>query len=640
MLMRKVFSLLIMLAAITTACKKAEYREMRVYAVPKEIAVAQGEESFFVLKVEIPVQGHIYGNPKGPGTGKPTEVTVQGPRDVVFRPARFLKPKEFYFPGEKDFTWGYENETRIYIPLTVEKNALPGIRRAAVLFNSILCIDSIGTGGASSCMPKIFRFDVPIRILPKGMKGTIHPENIIDEYTLSSAPKKEEDTIRNETETSVSESGVTALADFSFSPRHIEPGISGIWQAILFGLIAGFLLNFMPCVLPVVSLKVMSFVQHADKNRRELFLLGIIFSLGILTSFVVLASLASFFGYKWGELFQHRLFLVVMTGIVFALALSLFGVFSINVPSFAGRAMNEKENYYADAYVKGLLATLLATPCSGPFLGGTLAWTLSQRPLVIFFVFICIGIGMALPYVVLTVNPKFLKYIPKPGEWLKAFEQIMGFLLIFTVIYFLGTFDRVFLLPMTAFLGFIAVGFWQYGRYGAIYQSVAKRIVSFMVLVIIIIFGYVISFHYLYTENISTDISAQHFSVQRMLENRDAGRISVIEFTASWCPNCRLVEKITLHTDRVTAALRDSSIDYMRADITSHNTAAEKLMLKFGSQSIPLLAVVPPGESFNRPVILRDIYSVDNVLKAIEMARSGMVKKDRFEYKIQIENSR
>ena len=633
--MKKFVLMLIIITATMTACKKAEYREMKVYMVPEEISIAQGEESFIVLQVEIPVQSHIYGNPKGPGIGKPTEVTAQASRGFIFQPARFLQPKKFYFPGEKDFTWGYENETRVFIPITVEDNAQTGLRSTAILFSSIQCIDSVGTGGASSCIPKNFRFDVPIRVLPKGMRGTVYPVKIINEYAISSEPDKKEKTAGNVIEPAVSESGITLLANLSFSPRHIESGVTGILQAILFGLIAGFILNFMPCVLPVVSLKVMSFVRHADKNRKELFLLGIVFSLGILTSFAALASLAAFLGYKWGGLFQHRLFLVVMTGIVFALALSLFGVFSINAPAFTGRVEKEKENYYADAYVKGLLATLLATPCSGPFLGGTLAWTLSQRPAVIFVVFISIGIGMALPYIILTVNPKFLKYIPKPGEWLKAFEQFMAFLLIFTVIYFLSIFDTAFLLPMIAFLGFIAVGFWQYGRYGAIYQSVIKRAVSFTILVIIIVSGYFISFHYLYSEKISTVISARHFNVERLLENRDAGRISVIEFTASWCPNCRLVEKITLHTDRVAAMLRDSSIDFMKADITSRNTAAEKLMLMFRSQSIPLLAIVPPGESFNRPIILRDIYSETDVLKAIEMARAQMKKNNPGGDKIQ-----
>jgi thiol:disulfide interchange protein DsbD len=638
--MKKSILFFIIITAVMTACKKAEYREMKVYMVPKEIAVAQGVESLMVLQVEIPVRSHIYGNPKGPGIGKPTEIAVQAPRDFIFRPARFLQPKKFYFPGEKDFTWGYENETRIFIPFTIIDNATTGLHRVTILFDSLLCTDSAGIGGASSCIPKIFRFTVPVRVLHKGGIGTRYPEKIINEYNISSAPDRKGAKVKNLTGTVKSESGVTALMGIRFSPRYIESGVTGILQAVLFGLIAGFLLNFMPCVLPVVSLKVMSFVQHADKKRKEIITLGIVFSLGILTSFAMLASLAAFFGYKWGGLFQHRLFLIVMTGIVFALALSLFGVFSINAPAFAGKVMKDKKNHYADAYIKGLLATLLATPCSGPFLGGTLAWTLSQRPAVIFVVFMCVGFGMALPYIILTINPKFLKYIPKPGEWIKTFEQIMAFLLIFTVIYLLGIFDTSSLLPMIAFLGFLTVGFWQYGRHGAIYQSIIKRAVSCIILIIIIIMGYFISFHYLYSEKNSTKISSHDFNVQRLLENRDAGRISVIEFTADWCPNCRLVEKITLHTDKIATVLQDNSIDFMKADITGSNQTAEKLMSLFRSQSIPLLAIVPPGEPFNKPIILRDIYSATDVLKAIDMARAGTKTKDTFEYKIKLENAK
>jgi Thiol:disulfide interchange protein len=193
---------------------------------------------------------------------------------------------------------------------------------------------------------------------------------------------------------------------------------------------------------------------------------------------------------------------------------------------------------------------------------------------------------------------------------------------------------------MIAFLGFLTVGFWQYGRYGAIYQSIIKRAVSSIILIIIIISGYFVSFHYLYSEKNSTNISGHDFSVQRLLENKDTGRISVIEFTAEWCPNCRLVEKITLHTDKVATSLRDGSIDFMVADITSSNPVAEKLMLLFRSRSIPLLAIVPPGESFNRPIILRDIYSENDVLKAIEMARAGIKRNNVFEYQIQIESAK
>lgn len=630
--MKKMITLLLLVAAVSS-CTRNDYREMSVYPVPGEIAVARGGEQVIVLKVELPPRTHIYGNPKGPGTGKPTEVSVKKIDGIVFEEQRFLPPKKFFFSGEKEYTWGYEGETKIFLPFKVSERVRPGLYHAEITFDSLLCSDS---AGSSYCAPRVFRFKYPVRVLDAGHTATEHDKDISSEYTRSAAPGMKQGAC--ETSASSAAGGGAVPEGLEFSPRFIERGVSGIIQAILFGLIAGFLLNFMPCVLPVVSLKVLSFVQHADKSRKELFLLGLLFSLGIITSFAALAALAAFFGYNWGGLFQHRLFLVVMTGIVFALALSMFGVFTISAPAFAGRASLEKGNRYADAYVKGLLATLLATPCSGPFLGATLAWTLAQPAPVIVTVFISIGLGMALPYLLLTARPGLLKYVPKPGEWLVTFERVMGFFLVFTVIYLLGVLDSAAVLPMVAFLGFISVGLWQYGRYGAIFQPAAKRAASAIVLLLLIIGGYALSFHYLYTEETPAGRSAAGvFSIQRLIANRDAGKISVIEFTADWCPNCRLVEKVTLQSGPVAAELSRRDVDFMVADITVKNPAAERLMALFQSKSIPLLAVIPPGKLFNAPLILRDIYSKQDVMKAFDMARETSGESGGVNYQFDIQ---
>ncbi len=636
--MKKYAAILFIAAIMLVSCSRDEYREMKVYPVLKETAVAQGDESFITLQVELPGQSHIYGNPKGPGIGKPTEIFIDALKNVSFAQARFLKPEKYYFPGEKEYTWGYEHETRIFLPFRVSGQAAPGLYDIGVVFDSLLCTDPRKGQGASYCVPKIFRIKCLVRILPKGAAGTVHSQNIIDEYNVSAAPQKEGVGVKGPVAIPVNIT--SALPDnLSFSPRFVEKGVTGLLQAIIFGIIAGMLLNIMPCVLPVVSLKVMGFIQHAGKSRKELFLLGLVFSLGIIASFTVLAALAAFFGYKWGGLFQHRLFLVIMTGIVFALALSLFGVYTINIPYFAGRAVKDQANPYVDSFMKGLLATLLATPCSGPFLGGTLTWTLSQSPGVIFLIFICIGVGMSLPYILLTINPRFMKYIPKPGEWLVTFERMMAFFLVFTVIYLVGILDDASIVPMITLLGFIAFGFWQYGRYGSVFQTRAKRVISSIALVGIIVSGYFISFDYLYKVKNEAVITRNAFSAERFIKNRDSGIISVIEFTADWCPNCRLVEKVTLQSEKVVSSLNDASIDFMVADITGKNLDADRLMHLFQSQAIPLLAIVPPGDTFTKPIILRDIYSEKDVLKALEWARSGKEKSD-FRYQLDIQGTK
>ncbi|TFH42698.1 MAG: hypothetical protein E4G96_02910 [Chrysiogenales bacterium] len=209
---------------------------------------------------------------------------------------------------------------------------------------------------------------------------------------------------------------------------------------------------------------------------------------------------------------------------------------------------------------------------------------------------------------------------------MKTFEGVMGFLLLFTAIYLIGLFDGEVVLPMITFLGFIALGVWQYGIYGTLQCSRISRVASALILVVIVLSGYFVTFHFLYADKGISEKEVKDFTVARLLENRDAGRISVVNFTAEWCPNCKLVENMTLRNEEVAGALGANHIEYMVADITISNPAAEKLMSLFRSRSIPLLAVVPPGKGFRRPIILRDIFTRQDLLKALESATDEIEK--------------
>ncbi len=625
----KRFFVIIISGVFFLTCTQKGYDELRVVPLPVMMAISPGSDSFIVLAVEIPRNGHIYGNPKGPGTGKPTEIFVEPVPGIRIDPPRFLKPKKFNFPGEKEHTWGYEHETRIYLPFHVDAMATPGIRSMEITFDSILCAEGRGGGGAV-CIPEIRRLAYPVRINPKG--GSVTRHDPAHEAEFMESIHGGMDVHLKEKKNSIildgdgGEDDIKLLSRMSFLPRYFNPGITGLIQAILFGILAGLILNVMPCVLPVVSLKILGFVRNAGESRKALLFQGLSFSLGILASFGVLAVLAAYFGYAWGGLFQQEAFIVGMAGLVFAFALSLLGVFTINPPSFAGRFSIDRGNRYADAFVKGLLATLLATPCSGPFLGGTLAWALTQSPSIIAAVFMSIGAGMALPYLVLTTNPAFMKWVPRPGEWTRTFESIMGLLLVFTTIYLLGLLEPDRVMPSLTLLGFIAMGLWQYGQYGAVHRSRLSRRLSVIMLVVILLAGYFISFRFLFEISPHAETQKSAFSISRMIANRDNGKISVINFTAEWCPNCKLVESVTLGRGKVLEALADENVDFMVADITTRNPAAERLMELFGSRSIPLLAVVPPGRGFSRPIILRDIYSPNEVVRALVEAEKHITR--------------
>ncbi|MCA9253152.1 MAG: hypothetical protein KDA54_18650, partial [Phycisphaerales bacterium] len=208
----------------------------------------------------------------------------------------------------------------------------------------------------------------------------------------------------------------------------------GIWGAILGGMLGGLILNVMPCVLPVISIKILSFVQQADEDPKRVFHLGLMFCAGIIISFWALAGgilgLREFYGEQagWGAFFQQPKFIIGMSTLMFAFALSLFGVFEISLPGSATTKLagaTEREGL-SGAFMKGVLATLLATPCTAPFLGPAIAFALTNSVFVVAVVFTAVGFGMALPYLLLTANPGWLKYLPRPGAWMNTFKQLMG----------------------------------------------------------------------------------------------------------------------------------------------------------------------------------------------------------------------
>jgi thiol:disulfide interchange protein DsbD len=620
--------------AVLISCSdtgKGDFQTYRVFPVQKQLKLKPGSQSFLAVGIEIPSGSYIYGNPKGPGTGKPTVLRVRPVDGITFSVPRYLPPEQFNSPGEDKHVFGYSDRTTLFLPLNVNEDAEPGIRTLEIEYESLICSDR-------SCVPRDGELTLRVEVIQKGPES-IPGEKMQKLFQTSSPPSEpgavtdymvddsHESTNEGTSIRPAMETPLTGLTDrrapqgkvADFTPRFLDTGTGGILQAILFGLIAGLILNFMPCVLPVVSIKIMGIIGHAEKEPRESTLLGMLFSLGILVSFAVLALLAAFFGYNWGGLFQHREFIVAMTAIVFILALSLFGVFTIQIPGFAGRAAaTQGKNAYLDAFIKGLLATLLATPCSGPFLGGTLAWALTQPPSIIFIIFMSIGLGMALPYMIITARPALIRFIPKPGPWMVYFEKIMGFLLVFTVVYLLSILEGEDILATVTFLSITALAFWQFGTFASPVKSRKSRLLSLAVLIILLGGGYHLSFQGLYQAKVVSMNQVDDFSMETLLEEREAGRIVLVDFTADWCPNCKLVEATSLKTSKVRLAMEKHDAILLVADITRSNREAERLMESLGSRSIPFLAVFPPGETFRSPYCLRDIYSEDDVLRALE----------------------
>jgi len=576
--------------------------DLKVYTVPEKTEIYAGGSGLIILKIKIPDKHYIYANPKGPGIGRPTTVDINRSDNFTIDNVKYSASKKYTALGDPNFVYIFENETKIEIPFTARKNSKPGVYKISLLLKTLLCSDK-------ACIPQSFNIEHPVKVT------STNPEN-----TIIKASQYQNSVIRNPENQNKNTALINSLP--SFKPIFLrEFSVSNIIHAILFGLLAGFILNFMPCVLPVISIKILDIIKFSGEDKKEIKKHGLVFTLGILTSFSVLAFLAAFLEYSWGGLFQNSVFLIIMITVVFVLALSMFEIFTINIPSFAGNTLVGLSNKYLQTYSKGLLATLLATPCSGPFLGGTLAWASTQSYIVIFTVFISIGIGMALPYIILPANPRLMKFIPKPGDWMVVFENIMAFLLLGTVVYLISILKQSLIMPTLWLLLFVGIAFWQYGKFGSLIKPVRSRIISKIAVIIIIVSGYFLIFNYFYSNEQKIEISKNNFSLSLLNDNKENDKVSIVNFTADWCPNCKLVEKLSLNTKKVKDSINKTNIDFLYADLTEENPDATALLSKLGSRSIPFLAVFPAGKNFVKPICLRDIYSEDDVLKAIEMAK-------------------
>jgi thiol:disulfide interchange protein len=399
-----------------------------------------------------------------------------------------------------------------------------------------------------------------------------------------------------------------------YAPR-ADPTTHGLGVWLVLAFIAGLILNVMPCVLPVVSIKILSFVQQAGESRSRIFALGLAFSGGILVVFVALAALAAFAGKGWGEQFQNPNFIVVMIAVVFAFSLSMFDVFELGVPSQVGAlAGGVQREGLGDAFFKGMMATVLATPCSGPFLGSTLAWSVTQSTATIFLIFLMIGLGMAAPYVVLTANPAALKIVPRPGAWMQTFKHLMGFLLLGTVVYLMTSLRQDLLLVTVAFLLFVALGCWWWGKYATFDQSTGARIGTLLASLAIVGVGARVSFvdfKGLFSKDRS-HVAWIDFDPELLAKHQAEGRTVFVDFTANWCPNCKYNEYNVFESDEIRALMERKGVVAMKADITNDGPCTDmirRLMARLGSRSIPLCAVFP-GDRPNEPFVRLDIVTV------------------------------
>jgi thiol:disulfide interchange protein/DsbC/DsbD-like thiol-disulfide interchange protein len=413
---------------------------------------------------------------------------------------------------------------------------------------------------------------------------------------------------------------------------------TSLWQALTFGFLGGFILNLMPCVLPVISLKIFGFIRQAGDHPERILRHGLAFIAGIFAWFLGLGLVI--FGLKsagsevtWAFQFQNPWFNLIIGCIVFVFALNLFGVFEIVLPGRASTALAEAsaQEGYAGSFFQGIFATLLATPCTAPFLGTALGFAFSQSPLVILAMFASVALGMSAPYFLLSAQPGWMKLLPKPGGWMERVKQFMGFPLLATLVwllYILGNqrgHDAV--IWAAAFLLCLAIACWIYGAFCGPLSSVKTRVLSLAAIVLIVFGGarFFLTERFAHsttpgTTNRSGDgISWRPFSQKALDDLLMAGEPVFVDFTADWCISCKFNERTAIDVPAVREAFAKNGIVAMKADWTNANPEITDALKKFGRVGVPFYVLYPRGGS-DQPIILPEILTQGIVLEALSKA--------------------
>jgi thiol:disulfide interchange protein len=403
-------------------------------------------------------------------------------------------------------------------------------------------------------------------------------------------------------------------------PEATQPKGQTAFLAILWGMfLGGLLLNLMPCVFPVIGLKIMGFVQQAGKNRRSIALHGISFAGGVFTSFAVLSgilfALRNVIG--WGFQLQNPWVVLVLLLLIFVLALNMFGVFEMGTSATSIGGNLQGKSGHAGSFFSGVLATVVATPCSAPFLGAAIGAVMTLPAWQFFTGFGLMAAGLALPYLVLSLFPQFVELLPRPGAWMESFKQAMSFLLFATAAYLLWVYSALVgtdnLLPSLLGLTLVAAATWVYGRWNLPYKPKRTRAIALAVTIGFAATGAILAFppnpegeeHKTVWETWSQE------TVDKLLAE---GTPVYIDFTARWCVTCQVNKKVA-YTDEVMALAKKKGIVFFRADKTKPDLAIEAKLQELGRTAIPVNVLILPGEEpvitpeILTPGILKDLFN-------------------------------
>lgn len=397
-----------------------------------------------------------------------------------------------------------------------------------------------------------------------------------------------------------------------------QPGAENISLAtvLLFALIGGMILNLMPCVFPILSIKVLSFTTtHQSIRSRHIH--GLVYTAGVVLSFVAIAVVmlalrAAGERIGWGFQLQSPLFVIFLVYLFFVMGLGLSGYLEIGSNLMALGQLSKSHEGLMSSFMTGVLATIIASPCTAPFMGPALGFAISQPTYVALLVFACLGLGMALPFILLAWIPGLTKRLPRPGAWMDTFKQFLAFPLYITAVWLLWVAGRQTSMDVAAAvvtgLVLLVMGLWLWKQSA---RPVGK-------LLAVAILGAALAVPVVTVSEDNKESDFQTYSPERLAQLRASGQPVFINLTADWCITCLVNERVALSSEKVAQLMNDQGIVYMKGDWTNNDPQITALLNKFQRSGVPLYLVYPRGSGAAQ--ILPQILSESLIIEALTQA--------------------
>lgn len=616
-----------------------EHVKLRMLSDVKQIKA--GEK--FRLGVELKMQDHWHTYYKESGdAGMPTSIKWGLPAGYSHGELEWQKPHKYDDGGI--VTYGYSETAVISTTVTAPAKITEGAQNFTADVKYLVCKEVCIPGSAS------LKLSLPAIAegTPEAGEADAFKENnfVGSVNDLSMDPGAAPPAAASGTNVAATAGGPAqtgSILNRTFNSSAVEDK-TPLTTYLLLAVLGGFILNFMPCVLPVIAIKVISLIEQANDDPVRVRLQGLAFASGILSSFMALGAVViavQSAGQKvgWGFQFQYPPFVIAMATVMTVLALSLFGLFYVNVNP--GQAQIDKlanKEGLLGTFFKGVLATVLSTPCTAPALGTAVGFAFAQPGYVILEILFAVGFGMSLPYLLLTINPKWLRFIPKPGVWMEKFKESMGFLLIATVAWLLsviaaqagsGGAEAV-----GYFLTGVAFAVWIIARFSDLNSTPKRRAIvwSIAALVVVSVFSlFIMSKPELMGTAVASstphnetpagagEISWVPFSIGELDKQVAQNKTVFLDFTAAWCLTCKVNERTVLANSDVVNQLKSLNVVTMKADWTNRDPVIGELLAKFKRSGVPLYVIFPAGKGSD-PIVLPEVITPGLVIEKLKEA--------------------